>query len=75
MEEGKYDEATEEKHSLEEKQRVVRKQREEMGIEYKPKFFTQVPDEYSNEKKMYEFNHTYWEKRKNMDYNDLPDLF
>jgi hypothetical protein len=39
MEEGKYDLAAEEKHRLEEKQRAVRKQREEMGIEYKPRFF------------------------------------
>jgi hypothetical protein len=45
-----------------------------MGIEYKPRFFEMTKDEFSGEK-MFIFNHTYWEKRKNLDYADLPDLF
>ena len=45
-----------------------------MGVEYKPKYFVQVKDEFGGDK-MYQFNHTYWEKRKNLDYGDLPDLF
>lgn len=74
MEEGDYDRAAEEKHRLEEKQRTIRKQKEAMGIEYKPRYFEQVDDQYSGEK-MYQFNNIYWEKRKNLDYADLPDLF
>ena len=45
-----------------------------MGIEYKPRFFDLLVNKYSNEK-TYEFNNTYWEMRKNLDYDNLPDLF
>ena len=75
MEEGRYDEASEEKHRLEEKQRAARKLNEELGVEYKPFYFEQVDDEFSAEKKMYKFNHTYWHRRKNLDYDGLPDLY
>ena len=74
MEEGDYDKASLEKHRLEEKQRAVRKQREKEHFEYKCKYFEQVTDEFSNET-MYKFNGTYWEKRKKMDYADLPDIY
>ena len=74
MEEGNYDKAAEEKQKLEEKQRTVRKQMEKMGIEYNPRYFEQVDDLYSGGK-MYQFNNTYWKRRKNLDYADLPDLF
>ena len=47
---------------------------EKMGIEYNPRYFEQVDDLYSGGK-MYQFNNTYWERRKNLDYADLPDLF
>ncbi len=59
---------------MEEKQRAVRKQREKEHFEYKCKYFEQVTDEFSNET-MYKFNGTYWEKRKKMDYADLPDIY
>ena len=74
MEEGDFDRAAEEKHRLEEKQRAVRKKREHEGIEYKAKYFYQTLDKYSGET-MYEFNNIYWEKRKNQDYADMPDLY
>ncbi len=74
MEEGKYDEAAEEKQRLEEKQRAVRKRREEMQIPYKPMYFKEVEDEHSGEK-AYIYLGNYWEKRKKLDYADLPDLF
>jgi hypothetical protein len=45
-----------------------------LGVEYQPKFFDAVDDEYSKEK-LYKFNNKYWEKRKNQDYRDFPDLF
>jgi len=74
MEEGNYDRAADEKHRLEEKQRAVRKHREKNNIEYKCKYFEQVLDKYSGEM-MYQFNNTYWEKRKGLQYADMPDLY
>ena len=74
MEEGNYDMAAEEKHRLEEKQRAVRKRREDMGIMYKPAYFKEVEDEHCGEK-AYIYLGNYWEKRKKMDYVDCPDLF
>lgn len=74
MEEGDIDKAAEEKHRLEEKQRAVRKQREKLGLEYKPKYFNQTIDPHSGEN-MYQFNSTYWEKRAKLDYSDMPDLY
>lgn len=74
MEEGRYDEAADEKHRLEEKQRAVRKKREAAKIPYKPMFFKEVDDEYCDEK-AYVYTGNYWEKRKNLDYADYPDLF
>lgn len=74
MEEGKYDNAASEKHRLEEKQRTIRKKREEMQILYKPSFFKEVDDDINGEKK-WVYLGNYWEKRKNLDYVDFPDLF
>jgi len=59
MEEAKYDEATSEKLRLEQKQRTIRKHREERGEEYEPRYFKETEDEHSGEK-MYKFMHTYW---------------
>lgn len=74
MEEVKYDLAASEKHRLEEKQRAVRKKREEMQIHHKPLYFKEVDDDISGEKK-WVYLGNYWEKRKNLDYSDQPDLF
>ncbi|CDW78336.1 oxysterol-binding protein [Stylonychia lemnae] len=74
MEEGNYDMAAEEKHRLEEKQRVVRKRREDKQILHKPAYFKEVDDEHCGEK-AYVYLGNYWEKRKKMDYVDCPDLF
>ena len=74
MEEGKYDLAASEKNRLEDKQRQVRKRREEQHIPYKPLYFKEVDDEISGEKK-WVYLGNYWPKRKSLDYNDLPDLF
>jgi hypothetical protein len=74
MEATQFDPAAAEKHRLEEKQRAVRKEREKAGIEYKCKYFEQVLDPISGQM-MYKYNGRYWDKRKNMDYADMPDLY
>ena len=73
MEEGKYDEASKEKHRLEEKQRAQRKEREVNQIEYKPKFFIESKGEDGH--KEFKFNNIYWEKRKKNEWKDALDLF
>lgn len=74
MEEGDYDRAADEKHRLEEKQRAVRKRREEEQVIWKPLYFKEITDEHCGEKS-YEYLGNYWDKRKKMDYKDLPELF
>lgn len=74
MEEGGYDRAAEEKQRLEEKQRAARRQMEKDQIIHKPLFFKEVDDEHCEEK-AYVYLGNYWEKRKNLDYHDCPDLF
>jgi len=41
---------------------------------YKPAYFTEIEDEICGEK-AYKFNNNYWDKRKNNDWQDSPDLF
>lgn len=74
MEEGNIDQAAEEKHRLEEKQRKIRKEREHAGIEWRPRYFKQVDDPHSGEK-LYQYTNLYWDLRSKMDYSDMPDLY
>ena len=74
MEESNLDMAAAEKHRLEEKQRAIRKHREKNNIEYRCKYFEQVLDSISGEM-MYKYNGKYWDKRKEMEYADMPDLY
>jgi len=74
MEEENLDKAAAEKHRLEEKQRAIRKHREKNNIEYRCKYFEQVLDSISGEM-MYKYNGEYWDKRKQMEYADMPDLY
>lgn len=74
MENGDYDKAAEEKHRVEVKQRVAKKEREQMGVEYKPKWFIQ--EEHPVTKSLYwRFNGEYWIKRKNHDLKDCLDIY
>ena len=61
-EEGKVDEADEEKIRLEVKQRKARKERHDSGIEWEPKFFKEVPHPLIEGEKRYEpvKERTYW---------------
>ena len=73
MEEGKYDEAADEKHRLEEKQRAQRKEREVAQLMYKPTYFIEGEDDKGY--KDYKFNNIYWDKRKKVDWKHSLDLF
>lgn len=76
-EEGKVDEADEEKIRLEVKQRKTRKQREDAGIVWQPNFFMEVPHEFIEGEKQYKFiqENSYWDRRERKDWRGLPDLW
>ncbi|KAL3230228.1 Uncharacterized protein RNJ44_01591 [Nakaseomyces bracarensis] len=74
MEEGRYDEAAEEKHRLEEKQRAVRRKREEEKIEYAPRWFTYETDSLTG-LHYWKFNGEYWKQRRDRKWTDVPDIF
>ncbi|CCE64287.1 hypothetical protein TPHA_0H00770 [Tetrapisispora phaffii CBS 4417] len=74
MEDGKYDYAAEEKHRLEEKQRAVRKLREENSEVYEPRWFKREFDPYTNAMN-WKFVGDYWSKRKEHQLTDEYDIF
>jgi len=77
LEHGDLELATSEKERLEEKQRALRKWREENpGHDYKPHYFVKTLDEDSKEE-VYKYGlaRDYWEDRKNKDWAHLDDLF
>lgn len=74
MEEGRYDEAGEEKHRLEEKQRAVRKRREAAKEQYHPRWF--VKETHPITKSPYwKFKGDYWDLRKQHKLDDCEDIF
>ena len=66
--------ALEEKKRLEEKQRTIRKEREEKGLEYSPKWFKEEIDELTGTK-TYIYQGNYWEQREKGVFEDPFDLF
>jgi hypothetical protein len=66
--------ALEEKKRLEEKQRTTRKEREEKGIEWTPKWFKEENDELTDTK-TYIYKGNYWEQREKGIFEDPVDLF
>ncbi|KAM3163105.1 Swh1p [Lachancea thermotolerans] len=74
MEEGRYDDAAEEKHRVEQKQRAERKRREQSNIDYSPKWFTRAEHPVTK-KKYWKFSDEYWKLRKEHRFEDLPDIF
>ncbi|CAG9330446.1 unnamed protein product [Blepharisma stoltei] len=68
LENGNLKLAASEKWRLEEKQRHVRKKREERGIEYKPRWFYYDHDEWL-------YKGGYWDYKNSGDFSDLPDIF
>jgi len=77
LERGEMDFATEEKNRLEEKQRSLRKQREENpGSDFVPHYFVKTLDPDSKEEFFkYGGKRDYWTDRRNKDWDHLDDLF
>ncbi|EJS44330.1 osh2p [Saccharomyces arboricola H-6] len=74
MEDGRYDEAGDEKFRVEEKQRAARKERAENNIEYHPQWF--VKDTHPITKaKYWRYTGKYWPKRRDHDLKDCGDIF
>lgn len=74
MEEGKYDVAADEKHRVEQKQRAVRKEREQSNQKYSPKWFVHTEHPITK-KKYWQFTEEYWKARKEHDFEGVPDIF
>ena len=77
LENGDMEAATEQKNRLEEKQRALRKYREENpGNDFEPHYFTKtVCADSQEEVYMYGDKRDYWADRKNRDWAHLDDLF
>ncbi|CAK9436162.1 uncharacterized protein LODBEIA_P07200 [Lodderomyces beijingensis] len=74
MEEGRYDQAADEKHRLEVKQRQARKRRDESGETYIPKWFIKQKHPVTGD--MYwDYNGKYWPDRKAHQWQGCPDIF
>lgn len=67
--------ASAEKDRLEQKQRALRKMKEELHLEHKPAFFVPWENPYDNQT-YYVYNGEYFEHcRKNQDWDRCPDIF
>eukprot|EP00095_Tigriopus_kingsejongensis_P012379 snap_masked-scaffold190_size271632-processed-gene-1.1 protein:Tk12379 transcript:snap_masked-scaffold190_size271632-processed-gene-1.1-mRNA-1 annotation:"hypothetical protein DAPPUDRAFT_315619" len=85
MENGEWDAANDEKLRLEEKQRTVRKSREEEAAQaaqkgeswggYKPLWFESREDEMNGGKMTFVYQGGYWESKDNHDWAPCPDIF
>jgi hypothetical protein len=79
MEEGQYDLAAVEKNRLEEKQRAKRREREEKGEEYKPKWFSKAQCNITGEE-YWDFSGEYWKMRERVakgegEWEGVEDIF
>lgn len=74
LENGDLETASTEKHNVEEFQRKLRKEREENGIEWVPRYFVEKIDE-ETEEAYYEFNGKYWEDRDSGKVKELERVF
>jgi oxysterol-binding protein 1 len=76
LEHGELVKAAREKDRLEQKQRAVRKWREDTKTEHVPAYFKQWKNPHDGDKEYWVYNHEYWGRdRKNLDWSRLPDLF
>ena len=74
MEEGRYDEAADEKRRVEQKQREARKQREESKKPYRPQWFVKTKHPITGDS-YWQFTDEYWSKRKDKKLGDVMDIF
>eukprot|EP00178_Gracilaria_changii_P010830 TRINITY_DN313_c0_g1_i1.p1 TRINITY_DN313_c0_g1~~TRINITY_DN313_c0_g1_i1.p1 ORF type:complete len:844 (+),score=118.45 TRINITY_DN313_c0_g1_i1:11051-13582(+) len=74
LENGKYDEAASLKNALEESQRKRRREMEEAGVQWEPRWFRKVVDEKTGSTD-YRYRGEYFEKHSKGDWSDSPDIF
>lgn len=74
MEEGRYDDAADDKHRVEEKQRDARRKREAEGVSYSPLWFEQVRHPLSGQE-YWRYKGNYWECRAQHDWEGVPDIY
>lgn len=74
MEDGRYDDASNEKHRVEEKQRKARRDREAKKQAYKPNWFEKKRHPITGDA-YWEFTGEYWTRRKNHELADSGDIF
>lgn len=74
MEEGRYNDAAEEKHRVEEKQRAARRLREQAGTSYHPRYFKQEVHPVTG-KEYWKYTGAYWPLRAAKDLADKGDIF
>lgn len=74
MEDGLYDEASDEKHRVEEKQRAARKERETKNITYEPNWFVKKKHPLTGDA-YWEYNGDYWTNRRDKKLADSADIF
>jgi hypothetical protein len=73
MEEGRYDEASDDKHRVETKQRAAKKERDLKKEVYRPNWFVKKVHPITGDS-FWEFKGDYWEKRKNKQLDGI-DIF
>ncbi|KAF5099400.1 hypothetical protein D0Z00_001679 [Geotrichum galactomycetum] len=74
MEEGRYDDASDEKFRVEEKQRAARRQRESEGVEYRPRWFRDSIHPITKQP-FWEYKGDYWQLRRDHKLADKGDIF
>lgn len=74
LENGDLTLANSEKHRLEERQRAVRKYREQNNIEWTPSYFEKYIDSETGLEE-YRYINDYWEDKAQQNWSHLPDLF
>lgn len=74
MEEGRYDDAADEKYRLEDKQRAVRKEREQTETQWEPKWFERASHPVTGDS-YWRFNKRYWTCREEHQWADCDDIY
>ncbi len=74
MEDGEYDLAATEKNRVEEKQRAKRREREEKGEEWMPRWFEKARDEATGEE-FWRCTGDYWRCREKGQWKDVEEIF
>lgn len=74
MEDGEYDFAAQEKNRVEEKQRAARRERENHGEDWRPKWFAKEVEPVSGES-CWACSGEYWRRREKADWSACDDIF